>query len=367
MFLIRSLHVGGAERQLVLLARELERRGHRVAVATFYAGGAMESELSGTGIELIPIGKKGRWDMFPFLFRLVSLLRSRRPDILYSFLPSENVVSAAIKPFTPSLTRVWGVQTAYADLSAFDRVGRLVYDLEAKLSGAADLIISNSQAGVDHAVAKGFPKERMALVGNGIDTQRFRPDAEAGERIRAEHGFAKEHFVVGTLSRLDPLKDFPTFLEAAAKVAAQCPAVRFLCVGGGPLESELRTASDKLGLGDRLVWAGSRNDPEACLNAMDVFCSSSITEGLSNSIAEAMACGLPCVVTDVGDSARLVGDSGIVVAPRDPEGLAQALIGQIGRTGEGRGESARARILENFSLERMGERTVELLQSAGRR
>ncbi|HEX8572080.1 MAG TPA: glycosyltransferase [Allosphingosinicella sp.] len=366
LFLIRSLYVGGAERQLVVLARELVRRGHRVGVATFYVGGELEAELSGSGIELIPIGKTGRWDILPFLIRLVSMLRSRRPDVLYSFLPSENVVSAMVKPFTGFLTRVWGVQTAYADLSAFDRIGRLVYWLEAKLSGAADLVISNSQSGVDHAVAKGFPKDRTALVGNGIDTARFRPDPAAGERIRAELGLARDHFVIGTLSRLDPLKDFPTFLEAAAIVAAQCPQARFLCVGGGPLEAELRSAADRLGLGDRVVWAGSRNDPEACLNAMDSFCSSSITEGLSNSIAEAMACGLPCVVTDVGDSASLVGDSGVVVAPRVPKGLAQALIEQVGGAGQGRGERARARILENFSVERMGDRTIALLQSAGR-
>jgi len=363
LFLIRSLHVGGAERQLVALARELARRGQRVGIATFYAGGELEAELSGTGIELIPLGKKGRWDVAPFLIRLVSLLRSRRPKVLYSFLPSENIVSALIKPFTGFLTRVWGVQTAYADLSVFDRIGRLVYWLEAKLSGTADLVISNSQSGLDHAVAKGFPKDRMALVGNGIDTARFRPDAAAGKRIRDEYRLGAEHFVVGTLSRLDPLKDFPTFLKAAAAVSEACPSARFLCVGGGPLEAELKSAAVGLGLDDHVIWTGSRRDPEACLNAMDVFCSSSITEGLSNSIAEAMACGLPSVVTDVGDSASLVGDSGVVVPAADAEALAQALIAQVGRKEDGRGERARARIVANFSVERMGERTVSLLLS----
>jgi glycosyltransferase involved in cell wall biosynthesis len=363
LFLIRSLHVGGAERQLIGLAKELARRGERVGVATFYGGGILEGELKGTGIELIPLGKKGRWDVVPFLVRLVSLLRSRRPEVLYSFLPSENVVSALVKPFTRFAARVWGVRTAYFDFSGFDRVVRLAYWLEAKLSRSADLVISNSQAGVDHAVAKGFPGDRLAVVANGIDTARFRPDQPARERIRAEFGLGAEHFVVGTLGRLDPIKDMPTFLEAAAIIAEERPSARFLCVGEGPLEAGLKALADKLGLGRRIVWAGSRGDPEACFNAMDVYCSSSIAEGLSNSIAEAMASNLPCVVTDVGDSANLVGDCGVIVPPGDPEGLARAVIARIDGGGGGGWQGERALIIENFSIERMGERTLALLRA----
>jgi glycosyltransferase involved in cell wall biosynthesis len=160
------------------------------------------------------------------------------------------------------------------------------------------------------------------------------------------------------------MKDHESFLRAAARVAALRPEARFLCIGEGSegyRQALVRLAAG-LGIADRVIWTGRCTDPAAALAGLDICCSSSsFGEGFSNAIGEAMACGLPCVVTDVGDSALLVGATGTVVPRRQPEALAEALLAEVGRLGEGRGGRARARIVENFSVDRMVERTLSLV------
>ena len=205
------------------------------------------------------------------------------------------------------------------------------------------------------------------MVPNGIDTERFRPDAAARSNLRHELGFDQEHIAIGLIARLDPMKDHPTFLQAAAILAKRHPKVRFVCVGVGTdnYESELKRLAHTLGLADRLIWLGSRNDVAKLLNAFDIVTlSSAYGEGFPNVVGEAMATGLPCVVTDVGDAARIVGDAGFVVSRGDPEALANALSGIVAAAGQRRqeiGVLARARIEGRFPERAMISRSAELI------
>lgn len=195
----------------------------------------------------------------------------------------------------------------------------------------------------------------MVVIPNGIDTERFHTDAEAGRQLRHAWGVEDDEILIGLVGRLDPMKDHPTFLHAAALLAQEVPAVRFVCVGSGSAayQRELQALAAELDLADRVIWAGPASDMRAVYGALQIATSASAYgEGFANVLGEAMACGVPCVTTDVGDSARIVADTGAVVPPRAPLALVSAWQELIAMGAAGRailGQRARARILATFS------------------
>lgn len=354
VFVMRSLHVGGAERQLVELARGLHDAGHTVAVKLFYGNGALEPELTGAGIAVEILEKRGRWEIVRFLVRLAASLRAERPDIVHSYLPVSNIFTAILRPALGRARVVWAIRASDMNRIPLDWPSRAGYGLEALLSPLPDLIVVNSQAGYDHGRVRGIAAKKMAVVPNGIDTDRFRFDAAGRARVRAELGIGADETVIGAVGRIDPIKDLGTLLRAAAKVAQP-----LVIVGEGPNES-LALLGKRLGL-TRLVWAGRRDDMPAVYSAIDILSSSSLSEGFPNVVAEAMACGCRCVVTDAGDSAEIVGATGIVVPRGDPEALARGLETMLARPRDGRDEAARERIVARFGKLALRERTEALL------
>lgn len=366
VILARKLDPGGAERQLVALAKGLHARGVEVQVVVFYAGGAFDGELAAAGVPLHCVGKRGRWDAVGFLVRLGAMLRRLRPAVVYAFLDVPNLMSALLRPLIGRPRLVWSIRAAGMEMGHYDGLFRWVAWLEARLSRTAEVIVANSHAGAAWAAKRGFPSERVRVVENGIDTERFRPDAQGRERVRREWGVRDDERLVGLAARLDVMKDHRNFLHACARLAASRANVRFVCVGGGPAayRDELHAYAAQLGIASRLIWAGVRADMPCVYNALDVASSSSsFGEGFSNAIGEAMACGVPCVVTDVGDSARIVGDLGEVAPPRDADALSAALERLLNRLERepDLGARARARIEAQFSLSRMIERTQAIL------
>jgi glycosyltransferase involved in cell wall biosynthesis len=362
-----SLNIGGAERQMVQLAIGLKARGYKVAVALFYCGGILDRELIERGIPIVDLGKRSRWDLVGFLRRLAGVLRAERPDLVYSFLGAANIVAAAVRPFAPRFRLLWSLRASNVDLDHYQWATRVGNRIERALSRSPDLIVSNSRAGLEHAALQGFPRERILVVPNGIDTDRFRPDDRSRREARARWGLAGGEIAIGVLARIDPMKDHSTFLRAAEKVAALRPGIRFLCIGEGAGDylRQLQALAGTLGISDRLLWPGPAVDPVPALNGLDIVCSSSSDgEGFSNAVAEAMACGRLCVVTDVGDSAYVVGDAGLVVPPRDPAALASALLSALDRLGPEASERARERMVSQFSVDLMVERTIACFDPA---
>ena len=365
---MRSLDYGGAQRQLVTLARALDKDRFDVTVISFYSGQPLEKELEHSGVRFISLNKRGRWDVLGFLRRLIHQMRVIRPNVVHGYLDIPNLLAVFLKPLVQARV-VWGIRASAIDLSQYDWLLRLAAKLERIFSRFADLIIVNSTAGLEHHLAGGFPPQKMVVIPNGIDTDVFPPDREAGARVRAEWRIAEDTKLIGTVGRLDPVKDLPTFLKAAAIVAGKRNDVRFACVGPGPASYvlKLQQLADDLGIADLLLWPGARADISAVYNALDLFCSSSFGESFPNAIAEAMACGVSCVVTDVGDSASVVGECGIVVSPRNAEALAAGLISSLETDRSEIGRNARARIEENFSVGQMVKLTEESIVSLAKR
>ena len=182
-FLTRSLEVGGSERQMLLLARGLADRGHRVLVLSMYPGGGLASLLDGSEVLLKELHKKSRWDLAGFLLRLQGELNRWRPEVVHSYLDVPNIISALLRPSLGNAAVVWGVRDALDDLSAYDRFSRLIRWLTYPISPLAQGIILNSSAARDLHVAKGLSQKNLAVIPNGIDVERFKFDSE-GMKIR---------------------------------------------------------------------------------------------------------------------------------------------------------------------------------------
>ena len=364
---ISSLEPGGAERQFAELAAGLAARGHEVLAVALGLGGPLKTALGGA--QLVALGKQNRWDNLRVAVRLARLLRSFRPQVHYAFLPTLCVFGAFLRPAAPGARLVMGVRATNVDHKAYThgQAGSLLQRLEARLSFLADLVIVNSEAGRADCLARGFPEARTVVVPNGIDTVRCRPDRGLGLPVRTEWGVGAGQALIGLVARLDPMKDHANFLKAAALLAAKRPGVRFVCVGNGPEPyfNALRGQAEALGLANRLVWAGLRQDMANVYNALDALClSSAYGEGFPNVLGEAMACGAPCVTTDVGDAALVLGGTGVVVPRGDASALAaglETLLERLDREGEGLRALCRGHIVAEFSVERMVETTEALL------
>lgn len=359
-----SREAGGAERQLVNLAGGLRRSGHDVLVVVFFPNPHVEAALRERGVPYRVLGVRGRWDATRYLLRFLAETSRSTQDVVYAHLQVANLLTVPLKLFHPRTKIVWGLRTSDFGLPA-DTLTAIATWLERRLSPIANLVVANSVRGRDDAIALGFDPDDVMVVQNGIDTEAFRPDPLGCARMRAEWGIPPGERVVGLVGRFEAKKDHGTFLRAAAIAAAKRADLRFVCIGDGPAPAGARIEAQArmLGLSDRIVWAGFCQDMSAVYAALDVATlSSAYGEGFPNVVAEAMACGRPCVATDVGDTAQILGDLGWVVPRENPEALAGGWLEALEQDDDPELRSRRRRrIEENYSLERMVDRTERAL------
>lgn len=367
IFLIRSLHCGGAERQLVLLAKGLREKSVDVKVFTFYSGGVFEGELQEAGIFVRDFQKKGRWDIFSFVVRLMRELWLEKPDVLHGYLPEPNLVTLLFKWIRPKTRVVWGIRATDTNFRHYHWLSSFSFNLSRFCSIFADLIIVNSKKGRAFLIAQGYSSRRMSVIQNGVDVDRFRPDRLLRSLTRAEWGVGDDEILVGLVARFDLVKDHETFLTSASLLKKSCKRLRFVCAGKGEgayFHRMVRLVGD-LGLEDSIIWAGERQDMPAVYNAIDVSCLvSSSGEGFPNAIAESMACGVPCVVTDVGDAVEIVGDVGVIVRIKDPSSLAsgvESILRRLETEGDVLKEDIRNSIVRRFSKGLLVERSIKIL------
>ena len=368
-FLIRSLNIGGTERQLIELVKGLDSNHFDITVGLFYNEGALIEEIkSMPWIHVVSLNKSGRWDIIRFVLRFIKLLKSLQPDILYSFLPDANIAGLIAGRLSGVKRVVWGVRASNMDVSRYDWLARMSLRLSAFLSKFPDAIIANSHAGKEFHRGIGYSTNRMMVIPNGICTDRFKPDYSAGLKVRDEWGIDEETITIGLIGRLDPMKDHATFLRAVKIFNQEGCSVRFVCIGDGkgPCKSEIHSLCRTLGLNGSLIWAGEMEDMPSVYNAIDIVTSSSISEGFPNVIGEAMACGVHCVVTDVGDSAIIVGETGVIVNPEDPQALADGWASMLKRLNDKSyliKKMARARIVSHYNSEIFIQKTSKMFLS----
>ena len=367
ILLCQSLVVGGTQRQVALLAPALKRRGHDISVAVFYGGGPFAADLAASGIPIYDLKKGGRWNVFRFLLRLRSLVIRERADVIYAFLPVANIVATIVKQLIrPTPRVVYGVRSARMAPADYDWLTRRQYRIEALLSGMADAIIVNSRDGLSDISIRGFYKVPAIVIPNGVDTDRFAPDSTARAQVRNEWGVQENETLVGHVARFDPMKGHHIFFAAAQQLARD-RSWRFVCIGiDDDNIPQVRALAEQFAVAHRVIFAGARTDMGACLSALDIVCQASrFGEGFPNAIAEAMACGVPCVATDVGDAKVIVGEQGVIVPPGDGVALVNALVELRRRldAGEISAAALRCSVVERFSVGNLAVATERVLQS----
>lgn len=361
--LIRSLDRGGAERQATQLAEDLAERGHSIRVITFYPNGWYSGRLTKAGITVTTMNKRGRWHIFGFARDLLRELRTDRPDVIYSFLTAANVVAALLSHILGRLPIVWGIRSSDMDLDQYGAVDRLLSRVERALAKTPCLIISNSVAGIEHCVKRGFPAERITYIPNGIDLETFHPNPDARRLLRHRIGIDDQGSVIGMIARYDPMKAVDVFLDAAHQLNTFNPSVHFVLAGTGMEQTnrDINQTVQAYGMENHVTLLGPSNDVPGLLAGLDIATlTSRFGEGFSNVIGEAMACGIPVVATSVGDAAAIIGDTGRVVEPDDPAGLAQAwqeVLDLSPRNIARLGEEAHARIASSYQRHAIAERT----------
>lgn len=364
--LARSMEVGGMQRQLVELAGRLDALGVRAEVVLFYGGGELLPDLQRTGVPVQVLHKKHRYDVTGFSAQLVRHLRRSRPDAVYAWLPVPSVVASVVAPVAGRPRVVWAVRQSAARLDRYDRALRWAFQASRVLVRTADLVICNSEAGRRDHVAAGYPSHRTVVVPNGIDTARFVVDRDAGRPWRDRWGIGPQELLVGLPARLDPVKGHLVFVEAADELRRRGRTLRFAVIGGGSsdVREEFTARAHELGLHD-LVVEGEVLDMLGVYNALDLVVLPSLWgEGFPNVVGEAMACGVPVVVSDVGDGASVLGPLGEVAARGDAASLADAVERQLDRlAAEELAEPLRARVESLFSSEQMALATVNAIRS----
>jgi colanic acid/amylovoran biosynthesis glycosyltransferase len=348
LFLIDELDVGGTEQQILELVKRLDRRRYQPVVCCFRPG-RVSREIEAAGVRVISLPKRGKID--PLLVaKLVRIMRRERIGLVQTYLFTANTWGR----LAARLAGIPIIVTSERNVDMWEE--RYKQRLGVWLDRWTQRTIGNSEAVGDYLASKGIARDKIRVIYNGVDTQRFEEPATP-QATREELGIPPHHAVVGHLARLEPQKDPHTFLHAAATVAEQAPNVSFLVVGGGSLQEDLEREARTIGLGERMVFTGPRRDVPRMLAACDLSVLSSVKEGMSNTVMESMAAGKPMVATRVGGNPELIEDgvTGILVPPRDPAALAAGIqrILDDPDLSKSMGQKARARMAERFSVDAM--------------
>ena len=350
---------------LFKLLERIDRSRFSFHVFSLTSLGEMGPRIRALGIPVEAMGMKR--DIFgPLAFvSLARRLRETQIDLVHTWMYHADLLGGLAARRAGVRAIAWGIRNTNLDRDKTKLSTRLVVMLNASVSRWLPAgIISCSEVARDVHVARGYAAAKMVVIPNGFDLSRFKPDESARESVRAELYLHPGTPLVGIVGRFDPLKNHPGFLKAAGVLRRTRPDVHFVLVGNGLDASNavLASAARSAGVSDAVHWLGLRDDIPRLMSALDVLASSSFGEAFPNVLGEAMACGVPCAVTDVGDSAAIVADTGRVVPSGDMPALAAAMEELLALDGEDRlaiGQRARTRVEQNFEIGQVVRRYEE--------
>ncbi len=366
LHVITGLEVGGAETALFRLLGRLDVERHECRVISLTTSGPLAGKIRELGIDVEALEMKRnplRW------FRLIRSIRRWKPDVVQTWLYHADLLGGLAARLAGNRRVIWSVRHANLDPESNESSVMLLTRLLALVSGwLPRRILYNSEAARWSHEARGYAADRAEVLRNGIDTAMFRPDATAHDALARELGCPPGARFIGLTARLHPQKDHATFLRAASRITRAIPEACFVLCGRGVVPGQPALAGwiSESGLAERVHLLGPRDDVPRILAALDLAVSSSLGESFPNAVGEAMACGVPCVATAVGDTAVLIGDTGRVVPSRDPVALGNACVQLLEQSADERkalGSAARQRIDERFSIDRMVAAYAEIYRN----
>ncbi len=373
---ITDLDTGGAEMMLYkLLAVWQLESSISSTVVTLMKRGSITDRIESLGVKVYSLGMvQGGWPTLGMLLELNRIIRTVRPDLIQGWMYHGNIAATVATLFLRlslhSVRLVWNIRQTLYDIGYEKRLTRLLIDLNRLCSRLPSKVIYNSTLSAEQHEGIGFSIKRREVIPNGFDLQRFRPDGSATVTLKRQLGMPMDTLLVGHISRFHPMKGHTTLLQAARLVVddlGEQNRVRFLLIGRGVTkqQDELVRLIDELELSPYVSLMGERSDVERIMAAVDLVVSpSSWGEGFPNVVGEAMACGTPCVVTDVGDSATVVDNTGRVINAKDYNAMAREiemmLLNQEKRIELG--DQARRRVEEHYSIDAIATRYQNFYQ-----
>lgn len=356
LHVITGLGDGGAE--AVLHRVVCADTSFRHSVISLSDDGKYGTLLRKAGIDVAVLQMDSSVPSLIKLAQLVCMIRKARPNVVQTWMYHADLMGGLAARLAGNNAVVWGNHNSIVSRDSTKLATRLIVKLNAYLSHwIPRKIVSCSEKGAAVHAELGYATDRAVVVNNGYDLSVFRPDATNGSRVRKEFSVPSDSPFFGCVARDDPFKDHSTLLAGFAMVAQALPEAWLVLVGSGMTpENEHITAQLKQDRIDhRVILAGRRNDVPAIMNAIDVHVLSSTAEAFPNVLSEAMACGTPCAVTNVGDCAIIVGETGEVCEPQNPNALSRAMLDIFGRAREepNLSRACRARVTDHFSLNKM--------------
>lgn len=356
LHVITSLSSGGAERSLYnILANGMEKHCE-TTVLSLQDAGNYGPKIKLLGIPVYTLNM-GRALPTPYaICRLRQLIKNLRPDIIQGWMYHGNLAAwLAVRFAAKKPALAWNIRHSLYDLESEKLMTRQVIRANRWLAKSVDALLYNSHLSRQQHKAFGFPDTRGQVIPNGFALDEWRPNRIDKMIKRRELSIPHNALVIGHVARYHPIKDHVRFVRAAVRVAKLRSDVHVILVGRDVNQDNKALYSlIPNDIKSRFHMFGEREDICQLMRAMDVFCQSSWSEAFPNVLGEAMASGVPCVATDVGDSALIVGDTGIIVPPKDENLLSEALMSLLEKTllgQEGMAQAARHRIEVNFSLD----------------
>jgi glycosyltransferase involved in cell wall biosynthesis len=335
--------------------------GFEHAVVSLHQEGVHGQPLRDHGVFVTALGmRRGRLSI-EGLRRLRRITAEYRPHVMQTRLDHANLIGGLMARVAGVPPVIWAVHSTDLGPLRSSWKTRIVRRLCAQLSYTLPRsIVSDARSGAALHEKIGFCASKLIVIPNGVDPASYCPDAGARERIRRMWSVTRDETLLGCVARWDPLKDHENLLRAIKMLVDRGYAFRCALVGRGMSAEnrDLQRMIEQWGVADRLILAGASSEVPAIMNALDLHVLPSRSESLPVAVLEAMACGTPCVATDVGDARHIIGDTGWLARPLDPKALADAIEAALADQRRGacieRAENCRARIIREFSLARMG-------------
>lgn len=374
LHVIVGLNVGGAEMMLKRLIEHHQqaRFACQHIIISLTGLGTLGEEIQRRGVPVYALHTRGALDLPLRLWQMVGLIRSIKPDVVQTWMYHADLLGGVAARLAGVRNVIWGIRSTLIPQGRWSRTQLVIFCCATLSRWVPRAIVCCAESTRLAHVRLGYAAEKMTVISNGYDLSKLSRMPGQREIVRERLNVADEIVLVGTVGRFDPLKDHENFVMAAAQVALARPQVRFLMVGRGLDSSNAQIAAllAKLDVASRFILLGERSDVADLLSAMDVYCLASRAEGFPNAVAEAMAMHVPCVVTDVGDAALIVQDTGYVVPPRNPTALAAAIQAMVDLPAAERtklGVRARRIIEGSFSMDSAAQHygAIYSIQTAG--
>jgi glycosyltransferase involved in cell wall biosynthesis len=256
---IRSLDIGGAERQFIELVKNIDKNKFNVTVCTMYGGVQEDIVKNIQNIKYYNLDKTGRYDFYKFYKNYSKLLKEIKPDLIYSFLGEMNLFSLWGKPKNTKI--IWGFRASNMDLKNYGKVPQIMFWLQKKLSKKVDKIIANSYASITFHKKENFCMKSAVVINNGIDTNRFKRYQNKRFEFRKKYNLKENDIAIGIVARIDYMKGYLIFSEVAKRIIQKYNNIYFFSVGGGDTSIK-KECQDILDDSDRFFWLGNQNDIE---------------------------------------------------------------------------------------------------------